>query len=194
MSLAPWRSPLSRALHLNRSQPHSRYLQLATVNKEGFPSNRTVVFRGFIEDSDRLKIITDSRSDKIEDIKNQPWGEICWYFTKTREQFRLFGKLIVVTEDCLDRFLARSRQETWQNLSDSARQQFTWFHPKQTRTEDKEAFTANQPSQEEPLDNFYLLLLEPQKVDHLELRGEPQTRSLYVREDFQNWSMRAVNP
>jgi pyridoxamine 5'-phosphate oxidase len=194
MSLAPWRSPLSRALHLNRSQAHSRYFQLATVKKEGFPANRTVVFRGFLEDSDRLKIITDSRSDKIEDIQNRPWGEICWYFTQTREQFRIFGNLIVVTKDCTDRALKQARQETWQNLSDTARQQFTWFHPKQTKTENKESFIATQPSKEEPLDNFYLLLLEPQRVDHLELKGEPQNRSLYVREDSQTWSMRSVNP
>jgi pyridoxamine 5'-phosphate oxidase len=192
MSLAPWRSLLSRALHLNRSQPHSRYFQLATVNKEGFPANRTVVFRGFLEDSDRLQIITDSRSDKIEDVQHQPWGEICWYFAKTREQFRLFGTLIVVTKDCSDRSLLRSRQEIWQNLSDSARQQFT--HPKQTRTEAKEAFVATHPSREQPLDNFYLLLLDPQRVDHLELRGEPQNRSIYLLEDSKTWSMRSVNP
>jgi pyridoxamine 5'-phosphate oxidase len=194
MSIAPWRSPLSRALHLNRSQPHSRYFQLATVNKEGFPTNRTVVFRGFLENRDCLKIISDSRSDKIEHIQDRPWGEICWYFTKTREQFRLFGNLIVVNQDNPDRFLLRSRQETWQNVSDSARQQFTWFHPKQTKTENKEAFISTQPSKEEPLDNFYLLLLEPQRVDHLELRGEPQNRSLYVCEDSKIWSMRSVNP
>ncbi|MEO1006929.1 MAG: pyridoxamine 5'-phosphate oxidase, partial [Cyanobacteria bacterium J06638_38] len=44
--LAPWRSLLSGAIHRNRSQPHSRYFQLATVTPEGYPANRTVVFRG----------------------------------------------------------------------------------------------------------------------------------------------------
>lgn len=29
-----------------------------------------------------------------------------------------------------------------------------------------------------PLSNFLLLLLEPEKVHHLELRGEPQSRHL----------------
>jgi PPOX class probable FMN-dependent enzyme len=211
MPLAPWRSSLARALHLNRSQPYSRYIQLATVTKEGFPANRTVVFRGFLDDSDRLKIVTDSRSDKIEQIQACPWGEICWYFTKTREQFRLFGSLILVSEssDSLEEMrsgnlfrddssashtLQQARQEAWQDLSDSARQQFAWPNPKQNRIEDKQSFTVSMPSQEQPLANFCLLLLEPKKVDHLELRGEPQNRFIYTLDDSQTWQLETVNP
>ena len=78
--LAPWRSALSSAIHRNRSQS-SRYFQLATVTAEGYPANRTVVFRGFLDDrQNRLKIITDSRSAKIQDIEHQAVAEICWYF------------------------------------------------------------------------------------------------------------------
>ncbi|MGL5806173.1 MAG: Npun_F5749 family FMN-dependent PPOX-type flavoprotein [Xenococcaceae cyanobacterium] len=202
MPLAPWRSPLARALHLNRSQPYSRYMQLATVTKDGFPANRTVVFREFLDNRDRiacaernrLKTITDSRSDKIEQIQACPWGEICWYFTKTREQFRLFGSLILVTVDCSDRALQQARQETWQNLSDSARQQFSWPNPKQNRTEDKQAYSIPVSAKDIPLDNFCLLLLEPNKVDYLELRGEPQNRTIYILQDSQTWQVQAVNP
>ncbi len=50
MSLAPWRSLITRALHHNRSLAYSRYVQLATIKENGFPANRTVVFRGFLED------------------------------------------------------------------------------------------------------------------------------------------------
>ena len=77
MSLAPWRSLLSRALHQNRSLPYARYFQLATVRANGHPANRTVVFRGFLDDTNQLKIITDSRSQKIEQIAQQSWGEAC---------------------------------------------------------------------------------------------------------------------
>nr|WP_265264241.1 pyridoxamine 5'-phosphate oxidase family protein [Spirulina subsalsa] len=90
-ALAPWRSPLSHALHRNRSQPFSRYLQLATITPDGYPANRTVVFRGFTPQGNALKIITDSRSEKFQQLHHSPWGEICWYFSQTREQFRLFG-------------------------------------------------------------------------------------------------------
>lgn len=54
--LAPWRSPLSRAIHLNRSQAHHRFLQLATVTPGGQPRNRTVVFRGFMEQTNLFEL------------------------------------------------------------------------------------------------------------------------------------------
>lgn len=193
MMLAPWRSSLSRALHRHRSQPHSRYLQLATVNSDGLPANRTVVFRGFLTDSDRLQFITDSRSDKITQIQSNPWGEACWYFSKTREQFRLFGKLTLVSADT-DSTLQFARQEVWQKLSDSARLQFAWPHPGEKRVENLEAFSSPKPSDKEPLTNFCLLLLNPEKVDHLELKGEPQNRYLYLRQKERTWSTRSINP
>jgi hypothetical protein len=39
-----------------------------------------------------------------------------------------------------------------------------------------EAFTPQAPNTIHPVENFCLLLLEPTKVDHLELRDEPQNR------------------
>lgn len=194
MSDTPWRSPLTRALHRNRSQPHSRYLQLATITLEGLPANRTVVFRGFWKDTDYLQFVTDSRSEKIIHIQQQPFAEVCWYFTKTREQFRLAGKLILITAACKEQTLQSARQAAWQKLSDSARLQFTWPFPGKTRKDRKEAFAANQPSEKEPLDNFCLLFLNPEKVDWLELRGEPQNRTLYFLQREKSWSTQSVNP
>ncbi|NJR69015.1 MAG: pyridoxamine 5'-phosphate oxidase [Synechococcales cyanobacterium CRU_2_2] len=97
LDLAPWRSPLARALHRNRALAHARYLQLATVALSGRPANRTVVFRGFVPGDDRLQLICDRRSQKIEEIHRNPWTEACWYFPKTREQFRLSGSLRLIT-------------------------------------------------------------------------------------------------
>lgn len=45
-----------------------------------------------------------------------------------------------------------------------------------------------------PPENFCLLLLNPDKVDHLELRGNPQNRHLYTLQDNNQWSYTAVNP
>ncbi|NJN59988.1 MAG: pyridoxamine 5'-phosphate oxidase, partial [Leptolyngbyaceae cyanobacterium SL_5_9] len=126
MPLAPWRSPLSRALHRNRSLVYARYLQLATVRADGRPANRTLVFRGFLDDSNQLKFVTDSRSEKANQIQHQTWGEICWYFPSTREQFRLAGELTLVGQDFNDETLSKARQTTWHELSDAARLQFAW--------------------------------------------------------------------
>ena len=194
MSLAPWRSLLARALHKNRSLPYARYFQLATLHADGRPANRTVVFRGFLDNTNQLKIITDSRSDKADQIDQQPWGEACWYFPNTREQFRLAGQLTLVVADYPDSALKDARQATWKDLSDAARLQFAWPHPGKARVEEDNAFSPPPPDPEQPLANFCLLLLEPAQVDHLELRGEPQNRSLYYQNSSQDWLKQAINP
>ena len=192
--LPPWRSPLSSAIHRNRAKPHSRYFQLATVNPEGYPANRTVVFRGFLEDEcSSLKIITDLRSAKIQDIANQPRGEICWYFTKTREQFRIQGNLHLITVKETDLDLQKARKITWHNLSNAARSQFAWPNPAQS-VADQSAFEVEPPDANHPLANFCLLLLIPQKVDHLQLKGNPQQRCIYQLKADGTWSQQFVNP
>ncbi|MFM2061580.1 MAG: hypothetical protein RLZZ507_1250 [Cyanobacteriota bacterium] len=193
MSLAPWRSLITRALHKNRSLVYSRYLQLATVRENGLPANRTVVFRGFVEDTNQLKFITDIRSAKAEQISKQTAAEICWYFPNTREQFRIAGQLILITANSYPHLQA-ARMKMWQELSDAARLQFAWPDPGEMRVRTPEAFTPPAPDNIEPVENFCLLLLEPTEVDHLELRGEPQNRTFYQIDENQSWYYQEINP
>ncbi len=192
VALAPWRSALARALHRNRSRPYSRYFQLATVTPAGRPANRTVVFRGWLPDSNTLTLITDRRSAKVADIAAHPWAEACWYFTDTREQFRLAGSIQIVTAAEEETSLTQARQNSWAALSDNSRQQFYWPHPAQTRT--AEADFSPKGIQATPPAEFCLVLLTPDQVDHLELRGDPQNRTLYDCQSDGTWQIKAVNP
>ncbi|MBE9140647.1 pyridoxamine 5'-phosphate oxidase family protein [Nodosilinea sp. LEGE 07088] len=192
-ALAPWRSPLARALHRNRSKPYSRYCQLATVTAVGRPANRTVVFRGWLPDTNTFTLVTDRRSAKVADIAAHPWAEACWYFTHTREQFRLGGPIQVITSaDSADSSLASIRQTAWEGLSANARQQFYWPHPAQPRS--AEADFLSQSGGETAPKTFCLVLLSPQQVDHLELRGNPQNRTRYTQPNGDDWLVTAVNP
>lgn len=191
MILAPWRSTIARALHRNRALVYARYLQLATVRPDGRPANRTVVFRGFQDDTNQLKFIADDRSEKIEQVEHSAWAEVCWYFPTTREQFRLSGTLTIVKHDHPNEELQQARRSMWQTLSDSARVQFDWAYPGKPKTE---VFSPPPPSPTEPLPHFCLLLFDPTQVDHLELRGDPQNRYLYHQENDQSWSKQEVNP
>jgi pyridoxamine 5'-phosphate oxidase len=192
MTLAPWRSPLARALHRNRSLVYARYFQLATVRVNGCPANRTVVFRGFLDDTNQLKMVTDARSEKADQIDHNPWSEACWYFPKTREQFRLLGLLTLVREDCADAQLLKARTRSWQELSDTAQVQFAWAQP--GKPQDDTEFDPPTPDPTRPLPHFCLLLLNPTHVDHLELKGNPQNRSTYCLNDEHSWSSQFVNP
>jgi PPOX class probable FMN-dependent enzyme len=189
---AAWREPLARALHRNRALIYSRYLQLATVRSDGTPANRTVVFRGFRPETNDLQMISDQRSEKVEQLRRNSVAEACWYFPKTREQFRLRGSLQVVTALAEEQALKQARQDLWRSLSTSAQQQFTWPPPGHPR--EAEAYAVwTQPAPLHPPACFCLLLLTVELVDHLQLRGEPQQRRLY-QHITTGWSQVEINP
>ena len=103
-----WHDALKKAIRKNKRLRENRYFQLATISKDALPANRTVVFRGFTETSNSIKIITDSRSKKLEEIKSNPAWEICWYFSISREQFRIRGDAKIVDQSDSD-----ERINTW---------------------------------------------------------------------------------
>ncbi len=196
--LAPWRSPLSHALHRNRALAYARYGQLATVRADGRPANRTVVFRGFLDQPEGfgwngLKFICDRRSSKVNELDNNPWAEFCWYFPKTREQFRLAGTVILeVGLD--DNLLATVRAQTWEAISTKAQASFYWPEPGEMRAE-ADAFRIPIVDASLPSENFVLLVLQPERVDHLELRGDPQHRWQYKKlSSNHQWTRQTVNP
>ena len=92
-----------------------------------------------------------------------------------------------------DKELQALRSQTWQDLSLAARAQFSWADPGTTRDLDA-PFQMELPSETEVLPEFCVLLMDPQTVDHLELRGDPQNRTDYRRQTDDTWVRTAVNP
>ena len=185
-------------------------MQLATVTEAGLPAVRTVVFRGWMQnpigddaDADKLqdsidtdvhlKFITDLRSFKMSQSKV---GEVCWYFTETREQFRLRGDLLMVTHENTDSRLTRQRSGLWKSISDSARESYSWPAPGSDRPEDADEDKDFRCSAEitSISNNFVLMLLRPNHVDHLRLKGFPQKRSMWFLNDTRAWVNNCVNP
>jgi len=192
MSVTPWRSALENALSLNDSLPEARYFQLATVTSQGKPTNRTVVFRGFGDGSDHLQVVTDARSEKVTHIQNNPYGEICWYFPQSREQFRLSCDISLITAETSQ--FSSLRNQLWEQLSEKTRLQFFWPSPKCKRTEPETAFRSPPFSIEQPPETFVIVVLWPYQVDHLQLKGNPQNRYLYSLDERGNWCFQKVNP
>jgi len=193
MSLAPWRSPLARALHRNRSDANSRYPQLATVRSTGRPANRTVVFRDFLDGSNCLLFITDIRSEKIDQLAQNSEAELCWYFIKTREQFRIGGTIQVIAADPADAEHAAVRDGLWEGLSEKSKQQFVWPQPGDPRVTEGYDFVDGLDERSTP-DTFAVLIFDPDDVDHLELKGDPQNRYQYQQRNDRTWKTQEVNP
>ena len=184
-----WQSALQQAVRKNQRDAHNRYAQLATVRADGTPANRTVVYRGVSDDQRSLRMVTDLRSDKLTEIAAQPIAELCWYLSHTREQFRIRGRMIAETQSA-------QRDATWKALSDAAKAQFFWPTPGIAVGSASSSTASSHPADpatEPPPDDFVLLLLEPFYVDHLRLRGTPQTR-FFSQLNNNVWESTAVNP
>ena len=127
ISNSSWFQKIETSIARSRKVRGGNFVQIATVDKDGFPSCRTVVFRGFLPLANgdvALKMITDARSSKVAHILNCPKCEMVYWFGKSSEQYRISGDLQLVsgTED-EDKELFIARKQQWGNLSDSAREQ-----------------------------------------------------------------------
>lgn len=182
-----WRAELTKSLHKTRSIPESRYFQLATVDSDGVPYCRTVVYRG-ITDDNQCVAVSDTRTDKCAQLVHNARAQICWYFAKTREQYRFSVTADVVTLD--DNF--ELVQAHWARLSDAGKKQFLWGKPRAPRNSElplkADGDFALVPA------HFCVLLLNVEKVDYLNLRGTPQYRALHYCDEQGNWHSQSVIP
>ena len=107
-----WRHLLEQAIEQHAHLPQARFVQLATIRRDGRPANRTLAFRGWLEPEECLLFTTDLRSAKVRQLGAWTWAEACWYFTETREQFRLLGQISVETAATGGARAAATRQST----------------------------------------------------------------------------------
>ncbi|CAA6666874.1 unnamed protein product [Spirodela intermedia] len=188
---APWKRLLLSALEANANLKHARFFQLATVGSNGRPANRTVVFRGFSEGCDKIQINTDYRSNKIEDLKNCPYGEICWYFTDSWEQFRLHGRI-----DIIDGSTVQRREKSWFASSLSSRFQYLAPHPGLPRILEEPKGGVDLDPSKGPVSSFCLLEFDPEQVDYLNLRSNERVMftSEQIGDGGKHWMLQKVNP
>ncbi|MBT0586427.1 pyridoxamine 5'-phosphate oxidase family protein [Alteromonas oceanisediminis] len=179
-----WRQPLARTLYKTHKKPESRYFQLATACESLGIANRTVVFRGF-DESSRVLVITDTRTAKWSALKKDPKAAICWYFTDTREQYRLSGKATLVAHDSEEHNALLTRY--WHDLSNAAKCQFLWGTPGERRDDGNSLRVSAETIPDLPPSHFCLLAIDINHADYLNLRGDPQQRIRYTLNRQKQW-------
>ncbi|KAL3613504.1 Pyridoxine/pyridoxamine 5'-phosphate oxidase 2 [Castilleja foliolosa] len=170
-SAAPWKQLLLSSIQANSHLKHYSYFQLATVSSNSRPSNRTVVFRGFQDDSDKILINTDTRSRKIDDLKHCPFAEICWYFTESWEQFRISGPVDVIDGTNPDPVKLQQREKSWFACSVKSRMQYMAPTPRVSILEQPPAHMGPLDPSVGPVGSFCLLVFDPDQVDYLNLKS-----------------------
>ncbi|MFQ3235904.1 MAG: pyridoxamine 5'-phosphate oxidase [Paraglaciecola sp.] len=187
-TVPPWQKKLVSAITGNKDVTQSRYFQLATIDAQGTPNCRTMVFRGFDEDSDELLMHTDLRSDKIQTLRYQNTVEVCWYFPVTREQFRLQGKIELI--DSPEHSQEALRKGHWHKLSGDGRGAYA----QSTVNENTPAAKPEERNLHSPSEYFALLQLITNRVDHLQLYPLPHQRCLYQKDKQNCWQSTLIRP
>jgi pyridoxamine 5'-phosphate oxidase len=185
--LPPWRSVVRGAREREgKRSGHGRWLQLATVAKDGTPRVRTLVFRGWSGPS-QLDLLTDGRSAKAQELALGSAIEICWLLPRARTQFRLRGSLAVLPKE----EEKRARLQHWHGLSPAGRALWDW--PVPGVPFDREALFAEALADDAPIPAHFLLLrVDLQRVEALELTGHPHRRRRW--RIATGWEEEPLNP
>uniref|UniRef100_A0A7S1CWE6 Pyridoxamine 5'-phosphate oxidase Alr4036 family FMN-binding domain-containing protein n=1 Tax=Cyclophora tenuis TaxID=216820 RepID=A0A7S1CWE6_CYCTE len=210
-----WKSRIDESIARSRKIRGANYVQLSTVSADGEPRCRTVVFRGFqrlpsdhpqaIECGDSqsttscvMKMITDNRSNKVSEASQQFTAELVWWFAKSKEQYRIRGKLCFVGggqfEHDGDKVLASARKEQWGSLSDPAREQFFWQEPGIPYTGESTVPPGGRDANGvllEPPETFLLLFLLPARSDYLRLTDNYRQIDEFIDG---TWKAQRINP
>lgn len=185
-TLPPWRPLLRAAREREGRSPAARWLQLATVAPDGSPRVRTLVFRGWA-DGAALDLLTDGRSAKPAELRQQPAVELCWLLPKAHSQFRLRGAVLSLPA-ALE---LEERQRHWQGLTPAGRALWGW--PEPGAPLDAAAAFPAELAEGTPLPgHFQLLRIALEQVELLVLGGHPHQRRRWRREG--GWPVEHLNP
>ena len=160
---------IENSLKLNSEIIYSNFLQLATVDKNKLPQVRTVSFKG-IFNNNQIKIITELKTKKVEEINNDEHCQTCWYFPISREQYRISCTAKLVTATNQESSLIEERKATWNKLSDERRK--SYFNDSNVNLNMNEKNKIDNTTISE---NFVLILLKPYEIDYY-LDQEPYTK------------------
>ncbi|RDX94282.1 Pyridoxine/pyridoxamine 5'-phosphate oxidase 2 [Mucuna pruriens] len=196
MGSVAWKQLVLNALESNSHLNHSSFMQLATIGTNRTPSNRTVVFRGFQDNTDNIQINTDARTRKIEELKLCPSAEICWYFTDSWEQFRINGTVDIIDGSNPDPLKLQQRENSWFASSLRSRSQYLCPNPGLPRLNEEAQPEISLDPSTGPVDAFCLLILEPNLVDYLNLKSNQ--RLTFISNESaaakKSWIVERVNP
>jgi len=179
IDLPLWRLRLKASQSKEGKLASNRWIQLANVSKNNQPRVRTVVFRGWLDNSTML-IYTDKRSEKYIDLETNNNIEVLWLFFKTKSQYRFKGKVYELDDN--DKY--------WDNLLDRSKDQWFWPSPGKKIDQNNTISPINKTLLKP--NNFSVLKININEVDLLKLEKPLHKRFIWKKID--NWRCIEVNP
>lgn len=168
----PWLESFRAAASSEAGRPI--ILALATVDAAGDPQVRSVVCRR-VDDDGRIWITSDARSAKHCELAEHPRAAAVVWFPVVREQFRFNGRVQILDSASG----SYDREKLWRSLSPATRGSFFGPRPGESRAE-IDAFTESSEAPDPPA-SFEVLVLDPERAEHLVLTTHPHQRRRWER-------------
>jgi pyridoxamine 5'-phosphate oxidase len=122
--------------------------------------------------------------------------QICWYFTDTWEQFRISGFIDVIDGSNPEPVKLQLRERAWFGSSVKSRLQYLGPCPGLPIPDDDLIKDAHLDPSAGPVDAFCLLVLDPEKVDYLNLKSNQ--RLMFTRnqkgDGTNSWMAEKISP
>jgi pyridoxamine 5'-phosphate oxidase len=200
----PWLSRMESSMKLSSKVYGGNFIQMATVDTFGLPHCRTVVFRGFLPYNHdgiitAMKIVTDSRSEKVAHVRFNAMTELVWWFPMSSEQYRVQGRVETIdSRSAMTTHLQDARNEAWRQLRETTQVSFYGYPPGQpyqplNTIMDGATQEDCNPSSDDPPDTFLLLLVVPTCVKYLRLHDNFAQVDRFCEESGV-WTRERVHP
>lgn len=152
------------------------FLQLATAGLDGAPQLRTIVLRRCDTTKVTLSFVTDMRSPKIRELRNDPRVSLVGFDPAASVQLRLSGVAAINDDET-------ARLEMWQSLRERTLILFDAPHAPGTVLDDNgQPLQTGEPSDEAPYARFALVTVTLNRLEWLDLSSEPHVRCSFDRD------------
>lgn len=190
--LATWNRSFRRALSQELKKASVMVFSLATIGLDGSPSNRNCAFRGYLANDPKTNVLeftTDKRSRKYAELERDARFEACFYFHEAHQQFRLKGKVGLLSAET-DR---PEVERVWKLLAGSMKKSFGKPAPGSVMTEELRSLVegiekSGENDEASELNNFRLVCLIPDRVDRLDLGRNGANRRFVYELTSDQWT------
>ncbi|WP_411895101.1 pyridoxamine 5'-phosphate oxidase family protein [Winogradskyella sp. A2] len=142
-----------------------RYFSLATTNN-GISRQRTVVLRKLLDDF-TFVFFTDSRSQKVIDIKNNKSVSALFYHPKKLLQIRVEGEAKIISDES-------TLNNYWENINDNSKKDYTTYLKPGSIIKNPDNVSYNLEAH-----NFCVIHIVPHTIEYLQLKRPNHLRILF---------------
>jgi len=194
-------SPYAAIAKMRREFPQSYVIQLATVNSQGKPKVRSVLFED-LKTSEKEQVLVSMKCSKksnkfakaLEDGSATADGEVCWWVEDSNCQWRFSGSVDLVSD-------GDERRRLWDHMNAGGKGQFLLPQDagemqrkteelREKQIEKLKSFGEDQSAAfDAPMEDFLVCVLRCEEIDYLNL-GTLERRNWIYDDEKASYDLR----